>query len=128
MRTTSAGSIGARVRSIFGARETLELAHAAAIRRRLRGLLEDDGAHPSFARLVEVVDTLRSRYGAEAVCAELPIAPSDYYAAKAHAADQRWRRLLAERAAHLSAGSSPERNSRPMGIRTLDPSSAVPTG
>ena len=74
---------------------------ADQIRRRIRALLADAKEPPSFARLVGVVDALRGGYRVDAICAELPISPQDYYAEKSRLADLRWRQLL---------GASPTRS------------------
>lgn len=128
MRIDSTGTVAARVPRGFGVREALELSRAAAIRRQLRALRGDDDDRLALPRLVALVDRLRGRYGVEAVCAELPITAQQYYAEKSRTADQRWRRLLANDRDHRSCGSNPMTNSRPIGIRTLEPSNAVPTG
>lgn len=109
-------------------REVRELAHAALVRRRVRALYAITGPHPTREMLIAIVDSLRSRYGVDAVCAELPIGPQDYYASKSSGADSRWRRLLAQARSHRNAGSSPATNPRPVGICSVEPSSAVPTG
>ena len=109
-------------------REARELAHAALVRRRVRALYAITGPRPTSEVLVAIVDSMRGRHGVDAVCAELPIAPQDYYAAKAVGDEPRWRRLLAQARTQRSAGSSPATNPRPTGIRSVEPSSALPTG
>ncbi|MFO1395104.1 MAG: hypothetical protein U1F09_15210 [Steroidobacteraceae bacterium] len=109
-------------------REARELASAARVRRRIDELIGSTTPRPAPEMLVSIVDALRPRHGVEAVCAELPLPAQDYYAAKARAADARWRRLFGRAPAQRSAGSSVTTNSRPTGICSVDPSRAVPTG
>ena len=94
MRSDSYRSIASRMHTAMGVREAVELSRATEIRRRIRALLANANEPPSFARLVEVVDALRGRYRVDAICAELPITPRDYYAEKSRVADRRWRQLL----------------------------------
>jgi hypothetical protein len=94
MRSDSNRSIASSMHYGLGVREAVELSRAAEIRRRIRALLVDVDEPPSFARLVGVVDALRGRYRVDAICAELPISPQDYYAEKSRLADLRWRQLL----------------------------------
>lgn len=108
-------------------REARELARAAAIRRRIRSLVHPATDRPARTTLFAIVDALRTRYGVEAVCAELSLAPQDYYAEKSRAAEQRWRRLFSGPEAQRRAGSRSTTNSRPTGICTLEASSAAPT-
>jgi len=109
-------------------REARELARAAVVRRRVLALFAVTGPQPTRAVLVAIVDSLRRRHGVDAVCAELPIAPQEYYAVKSDSVDPRWRRLIAQARAQRSAGSSPATNARPTGICSVEPSSALPTG
>lgn len=120
----------ARVRALatISAREARELAHGALVRRRVHALYAITGPRPSREMLVAIVDSLRARHGVDAVCAELPLAPHDYYAIKACAGDSRWLRLLAQARAHRSAGSSAATSASPIGICGVEPSSAVPSG
>ena len=94
MRSDSNRSIASRMHHALGVREAVELSRAAEIRRRIRTLLADATEPQSFVRLVGVVDALRGRYRVDAICAELPISPQDYYAEKSRLADRRWRQLL----------------------------------
>ena len=94
MRSDSNRSIASRMHYALCVREAVELSRAAQIRRRIRTLLAESKEPASFARLVGIVDALRGRYRVDAICAELPISPQDYYAEKSRLADQRWRQLL----------------------------------
>ena len=51
--------------------------------------------------MVAFVDAHRETYGVEPICAQLPIAPSTYYAHKAAAADPATRSARARRDAQL---------------------------
>lgn len=117
-----------RTLAIISVREIRELARASLVRRRVRELYAITGPKPTREMLVAIVDSLRARHGVDAVCAELPLAPRDYYAAKSSGADSRWQRLLAQARTQRSAGSSTATNPRPIGICSVEPSGAVPTG
>lgn len=47
--------------------------------------------------MVATIDTLRDTYGVESICAQLPIAPSTYWRAKAQQADPTRRSTRAKR-------------------------------
>ena len=108
-------------------REARELAHAVLVRRRVRALYAITGPRPTREVLFAIVDSLRARHGVDAVCAELPIAPQDYYAAKSGTDEARWRRLLAQARTPRDTGPAAATNLRPIGFRGAQPSGAVPT-
>lgn len=113
--------------AVISGREARELARAALVRRRVRALYAITGPRPTREVLVAIVDSLRGRHGVDAVCAELPISPHEYYAAKSGCDEPRWRRLAAQARAQRNAGSSPATGARPLGICSVETSNAVPS-
>ena len=76
---------GARSAQGARARES-ELKRANEILRKASAFFRPGGARPPTEVMVSFIDAHRAEYGVESICAQLPIAPSQYYEHKAREA------------------------------------------